>query len=213
MAHEGVTYTTLAPAMIQACLASPALVETPPDRLRIIVYGGSPIAPATLDEARARIGCAFRAMLWPHRNDRPRHDPDAGGSCARTRSAALLRGARRRASKLPWSMPKGRPLARRRRNRRDHRARSRRHGGLCRRRRRNRRDGSRRLGSTAAMLAMSMPRAMCSYRDRGEGHDRFGGREYLPGRGRKGAGRSPACRRRRSDRNSRRKMGRDGAGH
>lgn len=59
MAHEGVTYTTLAPAMIQACLASPALVETPPDRLRIIVYGGSPIAPATLDEARARIGCAF----------------------------------------------------------------------------------------------------------------------------------------------------------
>ena len=59
MAREGVSYTTLAPAMIQACLASPALDETPPDRLRIIVYGGSPIAPAMLEEARARIGCAF----------------------------------------------------------------------------------------------------------------------------------------------------------
>lgn len=59
MAHEGVTYTTLAPAMIQACLASPVFDETPPDRLRIVVYGGSPIAPATLEEARQRIGCAF----------------------------------------------------------------------------------------------------------------------------------------------------------
>ncbi|KAK0338817.1 hypothetical protein LTR94_037059, partial [Friedmanniomyces endolithicus] len=44
MAREGVTYTTLAPAMIQACLAAPSFRDTAPTALRMIVYGGSPIA-------------------------------------------------------------------------------------------------------------------------------------------------------------------------
>jgi len=59
MAREGVTYTTLAPAMIQACLAAPSLAQAPLTALRTIVYGGSPISPETLHEARARIGCEF----------------------------------------------------------------------------------------------------------------------------------------------------------
>lgn len=59
MAREGVSYTTLAPAMIQACLASPAMADADLSRLRIIVYGGSPIAESVLSEAKARIGCEF----------------------------------------------------------------------------------------------------------------------------------------------------------
>ncbi|HOB14806.1 MAG TPA: long-chain-fatty-acid--CoA ligase [Novosphingobium sp.] len=59
MAHERVTYTTLAPAMIQACLAAPSLAQAPLTALRTIVYGGSPISPDTLREARAKIGCEF----------------------------------------------------------------------------------------------------------------------------------------------------------
>ena len=59
MADEGVTYTTLAPAMIQACLAAPAMATADLSALRLVVYGGSPIAPAVLVAAQTRIGCDF----------------------------------------------------------------------------------------------------------------------------------------------------------
>lgn len=59
MAREGVTYTTLAPAMIQACLAAPSFDEAALSTMRIIAYGGSPIAESVLREAATRIGCAF----------------------------------------------------------------------------------------------------------------------------------------------------------
>ncbi|MCW3834447.1 long-chain-fatty-acid--CoA ligase [Sphingomonas canadensis] len=59
LARERVTYTTLAPAMIQACLASPAMDGADLGPLRVIVYGGSPIAESVLREAQERIGCEF----------------------------------------------------------------------------------------------------------------------------------------------------------
>ncbi|MDF7774796.1 long-chain-fatty-acid--CoA ligase [Sphingomonas sp. AOB5] len=59
MAREGVRYTTLAPTMIQACLASPAMQDADLSRLGIIVYGGAPIAETVLREAQVRIGCDF----------------------------------------------------------------------------------------------------------------------------------------------------------
>ncbi len=59
MARERVTSTTLAPAMIQACLASPAMAEADLGPLRVIIYGGSPIAESVLREAQGRIGCEF----------------------------------------------------------------------------------------------------------------------------------------------------------
>lgn len=59
MAREGVSYTTLAPAMIQACLAAPAFADADLTRLATVVYGGSPIAESVLREATARIGCRF----------------------------------------------------------------------------------------------------------------------------------------------------------
>jgi acyl-CoA synthetase (AMP-forming)/AMP-acid ligase II len=59
MAAEGVSYTTLAPAMIQSCLASPEMSGADLSSLRVIVYGGSPIAESVLREAQDRIGCAF----------------------------------------------------------------------------------------------------------------------------------------------------------
>ena len=59
MAHEQVSYTTMAPAMIHACLATEALAQCSLDALRIIVYGGSPIAESVLREAQERLGCEF----------------------------------------------------------------------------------------------------------------------------------------------------------
>lgn len=59
MADERVSYTTLAPAMIQACLAAPAMADADLSALRLIVYGGSPIAPAVLIAAQTRMGCDF----------------------------------------------------------------------------------------------------------------------------------------------------------
>lgn len=59
MADEGVSYTTLAPAMIQACLAAPSFAGADLSRLGVIVYGGAPIAETVLREATARIGCRF----------------------------------------------------------------------------------------------------------------------------------------------------------
>ncbi|MFZ5748452.1 MAG: long-chain-fatty-acid--CoA ligase [Pseudomonadota bacterium] len=59
MARERVTSTTFAPAMIQACLASPAMEGADLGPLRVIIYGGSPIAESLLREAQDRIGCEF----------------------------------------------------------------------------------------------------------------------------------------------------------
>ncbi|WP_342249006.1 long-chain-fatty-acid--CoA ligase [Sphingomonas sp. OTU376] len=59
MACERVTSTTMAPAMIQACLASPAMAKADLGPLRVIIYGGSPIAESVLREAQERIGCEF----------------------------------------------------------------------------------------------------------------------------------------------------------
>ncbi|MDZ7893648.1 MAG: long-chain-fatty-acid--CoA ligase [Sphingobium sp.] len=59
MAREQVSYTTLAPAMIQACLAAPSIEAADLSALRVIVYGGAPIAETVLREATARIGCCF----------------------------------------------------------------------------------------------------------------------------------------------------------
>lgn len=59
MARERVSYTTLAPAMIQACMAAPSLPGADLSALRVIAYGGAPIAETVLREATARIGCGF----------------------------------------------------------------------------------------------------------------------------------------------------------
>jgi len=59
MARERVSYTTLAPAMIQACLAAPSFADADLSALGVIVYGGAPIAETVLREATARIGCRF----------------------------------------------------------------------------------------------------------------------------------------------------------
>ncbi|WP_066591192.1 long-chain-fatty-acid--CoA ligase [Sphingomonas pruni] len=59
MARERVSYTTLAPAMIQACLAAPSFAGADLSALRVIAYGGAPIAETVLREATARIGCRF----------------------------------------------------------------------------------------------------------------------------------------------------------
>ena len=59
MANERVSYTTLAPAMIQAALSAPTIADADLSALRLIVYGGSPIAPDVLAEAQARLRCEF----------------------------------------------------------------------------------------------------------------------------------------------------------
>lgn len=59
MARERVSYTTLAPAMIQACLAAPSFPGADLSALGLIAYGGAPIAESVLREATTRIGCRF----------------------------------------------------------------------------------------------------------------------------------------------------------
>jgi fatty-acyl-CoA synthase len=57
-AHIG--RTSLVPAMIQACLVMvPDVAERRYDRLRLIAYGASPIAEATLRRAMTVFGCDF----------------------------------------------------------------------------------------------------------------------------------------------------------
>lgn len=60
LSEEGVTRTTLVPAMIQACLVLvPDVAERRYDQLRLIVYGASPIAEATLRRAMEVFQCDF----------------------------------------------------------------------------------------------------------------------------------------------------------
>ncbi len=60
LSEGGVTRTTLVPAMIQACLVFvPDAAERRYDRLRLIVYGASPIAADVLRKAIDVFGCDF----------------------------------------------------------------------------------------------------------------------------------------------------------
>ena len=58
IATYGVTRTTMAPAMIQFCLAAAAEGSADLSSLRVVTYGGSPIAGSVLQEARAVFGCS-----------------------------------------------------------------------------------------------------------------------------------------------------------
>jgi acyl-CoA synthetase (AMP-forming)/AMP-acid ligase II len=60
LSEERVTMATLVPAMIQACLVLvPDVAQRSYDSLRLISYGGSPIAEQTLRRALQVFGCAF----------------------------------------------------------------------------------------------------------------------------------------------------------
>jgi acyl-CoA synthetase (AMP-forming)/AMP-acid ligase II len=60
LSEEHIGRTSLVPAMIQACLVMvPDVAECRYDRLRLIAYGASPIAEATLRRAMAVFGCDF----------------------------------------------------------------------------------------------------------------------------------------------------------
>jgi acyl-CoA synthetase (AMP-forming)/AMP-acid ligase II len=59
LAREKVTRATLAPAMIQMCLEVPGVEKLDFSSLKLITYGGSPIAERVLMEAGKVFGCAF----------------------------------------------------------------------------------------------------------------------------------------------------------
>ena len=56
--REGIGYTVLVPAMLQACLRDSSL-SRPPGALRLVYYGSSPIAESTLRAAIAAFNCEF----------------------------------------------------------------------------------------------------------------------------------------------------------
>jgi len=58
-AREKVTRATLAPAMLQMCLEVPGLDKLDFSSIKLITYGGSPIAERVLKEAGKVFGCAF----------------------------------------------------------------------------------------------------------------------------------------------------------
>ena len=58
-AREKVTRATLAPAMLQMCLEVPGIDKLDFSSIRLITYGGSPIAERVLTEAGKVFGCAF----------------------------------------------------------------------------------------------------------------------------------------------------------
>ena len=60
LSEDGIAYTTLVPAMIQACLVNvPDVAERRYDDLRLISYGASPIAEQTLRRAIEVFKCDF----------------------------------------------------------------------------------------------------------------------------------------------------------
>jgi acyl-CoA synthetase (AMP-forming)/AMP-acid ligase II len=60
LSTEGITRTTLVPAMIQACLVFvPDIAERSYDDLQMIIYGAAPIAEQTLRRAMEVFGCDF----------------------------------------------------------------------------------------------------------------------------------------------------------
>lgn len=58
-AREKVTRATLAPAMIQMCLEVPGIEKLDFSSLKLITYGGSPIAERVLKDAGEVFGCPF----------------------------------------------------------------------------------------------------------------------------------------------------------
>jgi len=89
---RGVTRTTLAPAMIQACLEVPGVESRDFSRLKVIGYGGSPIAETTLRQAQKVFGCEFGQMYGLTETNGPvtflhpeDHEPSRGKllSCGR----------------------------------------------------------------------------------------------------------------------------------
>jgi len=59
IAEEGVTRAMMVPAVIAQLLATPTVRTLDYSRLRTITYGGSPMPPAVLEEARKVFGCGF----------------------------------------------------------------------------------------------------------------------------------------------------------
>jgi acyl-CoA synthetase (AMP-forming)/AMP-acid ligase II len=59
LANDHIALTTLVPAMIQACLATPTVAEHTYPALEAIAYGGSAIAEPTLRRAMDVFGCDF----------------------------------------------------------------------------------------------------------------------------------------------------------
>jgi acyl-CoA synthetase (AMP-forming)/AMP-acid ligase II len=60
MSEEGIVGATLVPAMIQACLVGvPDVAKRRFDKLRLMIYGASPIAVETLRRAIEVFGCGF----------------------------------------------------------------------------------------------------------------------------------------------------------
>jgi fatty-acyl-CoA synthase len=60
MSEDGIAVASLVPAMIQACCVEvPDVAERAYDRLRMLVYGASPIAESTLARALEVFGCEF----------------------------------------------------------------------------------------------------------------------------------------------------------
>lgn len=62
LASSRASHMLLAPTALRMLLEYPASATTPLPHLRYITYGGSPIAPAMLEQAVARLGCGFTQM-------------------------------------------------------------------------------------------------------------------------------------------------------
>jgi long-chain acyl-CoA synthetase len=62
LASTGATHVLLAPTALRMLLEHPAAASPPPLQLRYLTYGGSPIAPALLEQAMAKLRCGFTQM-------------------------------------------------------------------------------------------------------------------------------------------------------
>jgi long-chain acyl-CoA synthetase len=62
LARSRVSHMLLAPTALRMLLEHPDAAGTPVPHLRYITYGGSPIAPALLEQAIARLRCGFTQM-------------------------------------------------------------------------------------------------------------------------------------------------------
>jgi long-chain acyl-CoA synthetase len=62
LARSRASHVLLAPTALRMLLEHPDAARTPVPHLRYITYGGSPIAPALLEQAVARLRCGFTQM-------------------------------------------------------------------------------------------------------------------------------------------------------
>lgn len=100
VAAEKITLSFLVPTMIYALLDSAALGQSDTSTLETIVYGGSPMAPARLQEGLERLGQIFCQLygqtecsgvissLWRHQHDIRR--PELFGSCGQAMPGVRL---------------------------------------------------------------------------------------------------------------------------